>query len=196
MKDLNSQPKSLTLCSWLVQRCPLTWSHSPGWYLEGCWDLRWSGPGCASWPPLSGSRTALAPRRTFARGPRWKTQSRIHWKAYGQQLEENTAMRTTTTLSAGGWWWTENRAPMMMSPGICANTLLSLFWALTPAWCLRPSRSGSATRKMFSARRLTQSPGVKPILLTVLLLLTPPRRLCPLKVEGYVTGLGLTWRFN
>lgn len=30
------------------------------------------------------------------------------------------------TLSAGGWWWTENKAPMMMSPGMCATTLRSL----------------------------------------------------------------------
>lgn len=50
------------------------------------------------------------------------------------------------TLSAGGWWWTENRAPMMMSPGMWANTLLSLFWALTPARSLRPSQLGSAPR--------------------------------------------------
>lgn len=71
------QPKSLTLCSWRVQWCSLTWSHSPGWYLEGCWDLHWSGPGCASWPPLSGSRTALAPRRTSARGPQQTTADRM-----------------------------------------------------------------------------------------------------------------------
>lgn len=88
--------------------------------------------------------------------------------AHGQQLEKHSAMRTTTTLSAGGWWWTENRAPMMMSPGMCANTLLSVFWALAPAWCLRPSWPRSATRKMVSASRLTQSPVVNPMLLTLL----------------------------
>lgn len=109
--------------------------------------------------------------------------------------KKDSSMLTTTTLSAGGWWWTENRAPMMMSPGMCANTLLSLFWPLTPAWCLRPSRPRSATRKMASASKLTQSPGVNPILRSLLLLLTPPQRLCPLKVEGQVTDLCLTWCF-
>lgn len=107
-----------------------------------------------------------------------------HSLSQEQQLQKIAATCTTTTLSAGGWWWTENRAPMMMSPGMCANTLLSVFWALTPAWCLRPCRPRSATRKTVSASRLTQSPGVNPILLTLLPLLTPSRRLCPLKVEG------------
>lgn len=37
------------------------------------------------------------------------------------------------TLSAGGWWWTENKAPMMMSPGMCATTRRSLDWAES-AW--------------------------------------------------------------
>lgn len=35
--------------------------------------------------------------------------------------------RTCRVLSTVGWWWTENRAPMMMSPGMCAQcTLRSL----------------------------------------------------------------------
>lgn len=34
------------------------------------------------------------------------------------------------TLSTVGWWWTEKRAPIMMSPGVWATTLLSLDCAL------------------------------------------------------------------
>lgn len=52
--------------------------------------------------------------------------------------EESTYRHTQTqkektTLSAGGWWCTENNAPMMMSPGMCATTRRSLDWAAS-AW--------------------------------------------------------------
>lgn len=39
--------------------------------------------------------------------------------------------KSKITLSAGGWWCTENKAPMMMSPGMCATTRRSLDWV---AW--------------------------------------------------------------
>lgn len=45
----------------------------------------------------------------------WRKSEHMHRNAHGAR-----------TLSAGGWWWTENRAPMMMSPGMWVKTLLSV----------------------------------------------------------------------
>ena len=111
---------------------------------------------------------------------------------YGENERTHTHEHTqvTCTLSAGGWWWTENRAPMMMSPGICANTLLSLFWALTPTWCFRPSQLRSAPSNTLAANRLTYSPNLLPI---PVFLLTPPAILCPLTAQVQMTVWSLAW---
>lgn len=68
----------------------LTWSHSPGWYWGGYWGPRWFDPGCASWPPLSGSHTAHAPRRTYARGPGWSVTQIDWWIEMSAHLHINT----------------------------------------------------------------------------------------------------------
>ncbi len=94
------------------------------------------------------------------------------------------------TLSAGGWWWTENRAPMMTSPGICANTLLSLFWALTPTWSFRPIQLRSAPSNTLTANSLTYNPNLYPI---PVFLLKPPAIVRPLRAEVQMNGLSLAW---
>lgn len=100
----------------------------------------------------------------------WATQW-DYWHLTQVCKWRHTHEHTARTLSAGGWWWTENKAPMMISPGICVRTRLSLFWATTPTPFIRPSKLGSVPSNTLTTNSFTDIPSHFPI---AVLVLTPP----------------------